>query len=124
LGEQKTWDLCDKAFGKDLAGAVRALRSMEESGDAALMLLGGIASRLRDLIKVRALPDRMPQAQVAKQAGLRFEWQVRRYQQQARNFTLPQLVEIHERVTDADRALKSGASGDVVMPALIAAIAA
>lgn len=124
LGEQKTWDLCDKAFGKDLPGAVRALRSMEESGDEALMLLGGIASRLRDLIKVRALPDRMPQAQVAKQAGLRFEWQVRRYQQQARNFTLPQLVEIHERVTDADRALKSGASGDVVMPALIAAIAA
>ncbi len=124
LGEQKTWDLCDKAFGKDLAGAVRALRSMEESGDEALMVLGGIASRLRDLIKVRALPDRMPQAQVAKQAGLRFEWQVRRYQQQARNFTLPQLVEIHERVTDADRALKSGASGDVVMPALIAAIAA
>jgi DNA polymerase-3 subunit delta len=124
LGEQKTWDLCDKAFGKDLPGAVRALRSMEENGDEALMVLGGIASRLRDLIKVRSLPDRMPQAQVAKQAGLRFEWQVRRYQQQARNFSLAQLVEIHERVSDADRALKSGASGEIVMPALIAAIAA
>ena len=26
LGEQKTWDLCDRAFGKDLPGAIRALR--------------------------------------------------------------------------------------------------
>ena len=121
LGEQKTWDLCDKAFAKDLPGAIRALRSMEEVGDEALMVLGGIASRLRDLIKVRSLPDRMPPAKLAKEAGLRFEWQARRYQQQAKNFSLP---EIHERVTEADRALKSGATGDIVMPSLIAAIAA
>jgi DNA polymerase-3 subunit delta len=124
LGEQKTWDLCDKAFGKDLPGAIRALRSIEEGGDDALMILGGIASRLRDLLKVRALPDRMSPGQVAKEAGLRFDWQARRYQQQARNFSLPELVEIHERLTEADRALKSGATPDVVMPALIAGIAA
>ena len=124
LGEQKTWDLCDKAFAKDLPGAIRALRSMEEGGDEALMVLGGIASRLRDLIKVRSLPDRMPPAKLAKEAGLRFEWQARRYQQQARNFSLTELIEIHERVTEADRALKSGATGDIVMPTLIAAIAA
>jgi DNA polymerase III delta subunit len=61
---------------------------------------------------------------VAKEAGLRFEWQARRYQQQARNFSLDELVEIHDRVTEADRALKSGSTGDIVMPALIVAIAA
>lgn len=124
LGEQKTWDLCDKAFAKDLPGAIRSLRSIEEGGDDALMVLGGIASRLRDLIKVRSLPDRMPPAQLAKAAGLRFEWQARRYQQQARNFSLAQLVELHERITEADRALKSGGTADVIMPTLIAAIAA
>jgi DNA polymerase-3 subunit delta len=124
LGEQKTWDLCDRAFAKDLPGAIRALRSIEESGDEALMVLGGIAVRVRDLLRVRALPDRLGPGQVAKQAGLRFEWQARRYQQQARNFSLEQLVDIHDRVADADRALKSGAPGDVVMPVLIAAIAA
>jgi hypothetical protein len=70
------------------------------------------------------LPDRLPPTQVAREAGLRFEWQARRYQQQARNFTLEELVTIHDRVADADRALKSGAPGDVVMPVLIAAIAA
>jgi DNA polymerase III subunit delta len=124
LGEQKTWDLCDKAFGKDLPGAIRSLRSIEEGGDEAIMVLGGIAARIRDLIKVRSLPDTVPPAQLAKAAGLRFDWQARRYQQQARNFSLDQLVAIHGQIVEADRALKSGATGDVVMPALIAAIAA
>ena len=124
LGEQKTWDLCDRAFGKDLPGAIRALRAIEENGDDALMVLGGIAVRVRDLIRVRALPERTPPAQVAKQAGLRFDWQARRYQQQARNYSLDELVSIHDRIAETDRALKSGAPGDVVMPVLIAAIAA
>ena len=124
LGEQKTWDLCDRAFAKDLPGAIRSLRSIEESGDEAIMVLGGIAARIRDLLKVRSLPDRMPPAEVARQAGLRFDWQARRYQQQARNFSLEQLVGLHDRIAEADRALKSGSPGDVVMPTLIAAIAA
>lgn len=124
LGEQKVWDLCDRAFGKDLAGAIRSLCSIEAGGDDALKTLGGISSRLRDLIRVRALPDRMPAAQVVKAAGLRFDWQVRRYQQQARHFSMDRLLELHERIAEADRALKSGATGDVVMPALVVAIAA
>lgn len=124
LGEQKTWDLCDRAFTKDLPGAIRSLRAIEEGGDEAIMVLGGISARLRDLLKVRSLPDRMAPAQVAREAGLRFDWQARRYQQQARNFSLAQLVALHDRITEADRALKSGAPGDVVMPTLIAAIAA
>jgi DNA polymerase III subunit delta len=124
LGEQKTWDLCDRAFAKDLPGAIRALRSIEENGDEPLMVLGGIAVRVRDLLRVRSLPDRLGTSQLAREAGLRFEWQARRYQQQARNFTLDELVSIHDRIAEADRALKSGAPGDVVMPVLIAAIAA
>jgi len=124
LGEQKVWDLCDKAFGKDLPGAIRSLRSIESGGDDPLKVLGGVSSRLRDLIRVRALPERMPPAQAAKAAGLRFDWQARRYQQQARNFSMHQLVELHERIAEADRAMKSGSDGDVIMPTLIAAIAA
>ena len=100
----------------------RSARSRRE-GTRRSMVLGGIAARLRDLLKVRSLPDRMPPAQVAKEAGLRFDWQARRYQQQARNFSMAQLVALHDRVTEADRALKSGATGDVVMPTLVTAIA-
>jgi DNA polymerase III delta subunit len=124
LGEQKTWDLCDRAFAKDLPGAIRSLRAIEEGGDEAIMVLGGIAARVRDLLRVRSLPDRLPPGEVAKQAGLRFDWQSRRYQQQARNFSMEELVSLHDRITEADRSLKSGAPGDVVMPTLIAAIAA
>jgi DNA polymerase III subunit delta len=124
LGEQRVWDLCDKAFGKDLAGAIRSLRSVEAGGDDPLKVLGGVSSRLRDLIRVRALPERMPPAQAARAAGLRFDWQARRYQQQARNFSMQQLVELHGRVAEADRAMKSGSEGSVIMPTLIAAIAA
>jgi DNA polymerase-3 subunit delta len=124
LGEQKTWDLCDKAFGKDLPGAIRALRSIQEGGDEALMVLGGIAARLRDLIRVRSVSDQVPLSQVAKAAGLRFDWQARRYRQQAGNYSLEELIAIHLQVTEADKALKSGATGDVVMPALVTAIAA
>jgi DNA polymerase III subunit delta len=124
LGEQRVWDLCDRAFARDLAGAIRSLRSIEAGGDDPLKTLGGIASRLRDLIRVRALPEGIPPARAAKAAGLRFEWQARRYQQQARNYSMARLLELHARITEADRALKSGATGDVVMPVLIAAIAA
>jgi DNA polymerase III subunit delta len=123
LGEQKVWDLCDRAFGKDLPGAIRSLRSIEEGRDDPLMVLGGIASRLRDLMKVRSQPARMPLAELARAAGLRFDWQARRYREQANRFSMADLVALHDRVTEADRALKSGATGDIVMPTLIAAIA-
>jgi DNA polymerase-3 subunit delta len=123
LGEQKTWDLCDRAFAKDLPGAMRSLRSIEEGGDEAIMVLGGISARVRDLLRVRSLPERMPPGEVAKAAGLRFDWQARRYRQQARNFTVQDLVALHDRITEADRALKSGATGDVVMPTLVTSIA-
>lgn len=124
LGEQKVWDLCDRAFSRDLPGAIRSWRSIEEGGDDPLKVLGGVSSRLRDLIRVRSLPDRVPPAELAKWAGLRFDWQAKRYQQQAGNFSMAQLLRLHERITEADRALKSGASGDTVMPTLVVAIAA
>ena len=123
LGEQHVWDLCDRAFGRDLAGAMRSLRTLLEGGGEGLPILGGISSRLRDLIRVRSLPDRTPPADVARAAGLRFEWQARRYRDQARRFSLDELVAIHERVAWADRALKSGATDDVVLPIVVAAIA-
>ncbi|HEU4355107.1 MAG TPA: DNA polymerase III subunit delta [Actinomycetota bacterium] len=123
LGDQHIWDLCDRGFGRDLDGAMRSLRTLLESGDDGLMILGGVASRLRDLLRVRSLPDRMPAAELARAAGLRFDWQARRYREQARRFSLEELVRIHGQVVEADRALKSGASDEVVLPVLIGRIA-
>ncbi len=73
---------------------------------------------------MRSLPERIPLGEVAKRAGLRFDWQARRYLAQARNFSLAELVRLHERVTEVDRALKSGGTADVIMPTLITEIAA
>jgi DNA polymerase-3 subunit delta len=123
LGEQHVWDLCDKAFSHDLPGAMRSLRTLLEAGGAGLMLLGAITSRLRDLIRVKSLPERLAPAEAARQAGLRFDWQVRRYREQAKRFSPAELAGLHERITWADRALKSGATDDVVLPMLVAAIA-
>jgi DNA polymerase-3 subunit delta len=123
LGEQHVWDLCDRAFGRDLPGAMRSLRTLLESGTDGLPILGGLASRLRDLMRVASLPERASAAEVARQAGLRFEWQARRYRDQAKRFSLEELALVHERVAWADRALKSGATDDVVMPMVVAAIA-
>ena len=102
---------------------MRSLRTLLESREDALMILGGIASRLRDLLRVRSLPDRMPAAELARAAGLRFDWQARRYREQARRFSLEELVQIHAEIVEADRAMKSGASEDVVLPVLIGRIA-
>jgi DNA polymerase-3 subunit delta len=123
LGEQRVWDLCDRAFGKDLPGAIRALRSLLEARSDPLLILGGIAARLRDLFRVRALPERMPPVELARAAGLRFEWQARRLREQARRFGEEELASIHGEIVAADRALKSGAPEDVVLPVLVAAIA-
>src|SRR2546428_1670032 len=91
LGEQRMWDLCDRAFGKDLAGSVRSLSSLLESREEPLAILGVVASRLRDLIRVKSGPDSAPAAEVARGAGLRLEWQAGRYRDQARRFTMPDL---------------------------------
>jgi len=123
LGEQKIWDLCDRAFARDLPGAMRSLRTIMEGRGEGLMILGGLAARLRDLIRVRALPERMPPGELAKQAGLRFEWQARRYRDLAKRYTLKELAAVHERIVWADRALKSGATDDIVLPMVVTAIA-
>jgi DNA polymerase-3 subunit delta len=123
LGEQRVWDLCDRALLGRLPEALVILRSLLEAKEDPLLILGGIASRVRDLVRIRDLPDRMPAADAARSAGLRFDWQVRRYRDQARRFTAEDIAALHERVADTDRAIKGGAAADVVLPALVAVMA-
>jgi DNA polymerase-3 subunit delta len=123
LGEQKVWDLCDRALTGRTAEALVVLRSLLEAREDSLMILGGIASRLRDLVKVRSLPDRMPPAEAARAAGLRFDWQLRRYREQAARYSAEELTNLMTNVVDADRAIKGGTPGEVVLAGLVAALA-
>jgi DNA polymerase-3 subunit delta len=123
LGDRRIWDLTDAAFGGHLTAAMRTLAAMLAQGEEPLAILGGIASRLRDLIRVRALPPRTPMGEVAKQAGLRFDWQAKRYVEQARRYEEEDLATLHHELVEADGILKQGGAGDVILPALVARIA-
>jgi DNA polymerase III subunit delta len=123
MGEQRVWDLCDRAFGGRAGDALVVLRGLLEGREDPLLILGGIASRLRDLIRVRALPDRMPSADAARAAGLRFDWQLRRYREQAGRYSMAELTWLLDRAVDADRAIKGGTAGDVALATLVSAIA-
>jgi DNA polymerase III subunit delta len=120
LGEQRVWDLCDQAFSGRLPQALVTLRGLLEAQDDPLLILGGIASRVRDLLKVRSLPERLPPAEAARAAGLRFDWQVRRYREQAGRFSPEDLAYLHRQLGEADRAIKGGAPGDAVLAGLVA----
>jgi DNA polymerase III subunit delta len=123
LGERRVWDLCDRALSGRLPDALVVLRSLLAQKEDPLLILGGIASRVRDLLRVQELPDRMSSAEAAKEAGLRYEWQLGRYREQARRFTRESLSNLHARVVDTDRALKGGAPAELVLGALVAVMA-
>lgn len=123
LGERRVWDLCDHALSGRLAQALFTLRALLEAREDPLLILGGIASRVRDLVRVRELPERMTAAEAVRASGVRFEWQLRRYRDQASRFTPEELSLLLERVAEADRALKGGVPGDVLLPSLVATMA-
>jgi DNA polymerase-3 subunit delta len=123
FGERRVWELSDQAFGRDVRGALRTLAALLDAREEPLVILGGLAARLRDLLRVRALPERMAPAEAARAAGLRFDWQVRRYRDQARRFSEGELAGLHEYVNEADRLLKQGSPGDVVLAKLLVRIA-
>jgi DNA polymerase-3 subunit delta len=122
LGDRRIWEVCDAAFGGNRAVAMRALVGMLEGGEEPLVILAGIASRLRDLIRVRSLPPKTPLAEVARRAGLRFDWQARRYRDQARRFSPEALSGLHAELVEADRSLKQGGRGDTVLTRVVARI--
>ncbi|HEX2024768.1 MAG TPA: DNA polymerase III subunit delta [Actinomycetota bacterium] len=123
FGDRRTWELCDAAFTGDGPGALRALTGMLEAGEEPIMILGGVAARVRDLLRVAALDPRTPLGDAARAAGLRFDWQARRYRDQARRYGVARLRVIHQELVEADRSLKQGGAGDVVLVRLVAAIA-
>ena len=106
---RRSWDLCDKRVlqgpgGRDPLAEVDRSRRRRSAEDPGRHREPGPRS---DQGPRAARPHALPQ-QAAKEAGLRFDWQARRYQQQARNYSMAQLLVLHERITEADRALEVG----------------
>lgn len=123
FGERRIFELCDAAFGGNARDALRYLAAMLGAREQPLAILGGVAARVRDLLRVRSLPPSMPLKNVAREAGLRFDWQARRYREQAGRYEPHHLADIHRRVVEADAQLKQGGQGDVVLAMLVTRIA-
>jgi DNA polymerase-3 subunit delta len=123
FGERRIFELCDAAFGGNARDALRYLAAMLGAREQPLAILGGVAARVRDLLRVRSLPPAMPLKAVAREAGLRFDWQARRYREQAGRYEPEELADIHRRVVAADAQLKQGGQGDVVLTMLVTRIA-
>lgn len=123
FGERRIFELCDAAFTGNGRDALRYLAAMLGAREQPLAILGGVAARVRDLLRVRSLPPSMPLKDVAREAGLRFDWQARRYREQAGRYDPEDLAEIHRRVVEADALLKQGGQGDVVLSMLVTRIA-
>jgi DNA polymerase III subunit delta len=123
FGDRYMWELSDAAFGGNLPGAARVLAGLLQAGQEPLAILGALAARLRDLIRVAATGPRTPPAEVARAVGLRFDWQARRYRDQARRYPPGALESIHQRLVEADRSIKQGSPGDVVLTQVVTGIA-
>jgi len=54
---------------------------------------------------------------------LRFDWQAKRYREQAARFTPEQLAALHDAVVFTDRALKGGWPADLLLASLVSAMA-
>src|SRR5439155_14988111 len=122
-GEQRVWDLCDEAFSRRTPEALVTLHGLLDGREDPLMIVGVIASRVRDLLRVRSLPPKLGTADAARAAGLRFDWQLRRYREQAGRFGDGDLEGVHDLVVEADRQIKGGVAGDIVLPTVVLAIA-
>src|SRR5688500_7831478 len=123
LGDRRIWELCDAAFGRNGPLAVRHLQAMLDAREQPLAVLGGVAARLRELLRVGGLPPGMKPAEAARAAGLRFDWQVRRYREQVARFHEGELGDLHTRVVEADSQIKLGGAPEVVLTKLVAGIA-
>ncbi|HEX9823629.1 MAG TPA: DNA polymerase III subunit delta [Actinomycetota bacterium] len=123
LGDRRIWELCDAAFGRQGPAAVRHLRAMLDAREQPLAILGGVAARLRELLRVAGVPPGMKPAEAARAAGLRFDWQVRRYREQVARFGEGELVDLLTRVVEADAQIKLGGAPEVVLAKLVARIA-
>ena len=93
MGEKQVWDLCDQAFTGRLPRRWSRPGTPEGRSDP-LIILGGVAARIRDLIRVRASPTAWLPAEAARAAGLRFDWQLRRYREQAGRMHVEELAEL------------------------------
>lgn len=105
---ESVFDLANALGERDLAKALRSLSTILRDGEAPLMLLAMIARHFRQLWRVRELAARkLPPQDIARATGIN-PYFLKGVTDQARKFTVADLVAVFEALYAADLALKGG----------------
>lgn len=108
--EVKGFAVADRAVEGHTARAVEELRWALETGTAPVLVTSALASALRNLIRLQAVPRGLRDADVARELGVP-AWKLRTLRQQARGWTPEGLARAVAAVARADADVK-GASND------------
>jgi DNA polymerase-3 subunit delta len=102
------WELADAVTERNAAGAIAAARRLLDSGKEPIVILGGLASRARSLLRAKALTEAgVPLKTVIDGARA---WYFRdALAKGLTRYTMTELLDMPARFLEADRCLKSRA---------------
>jgi DNA polymerase-3 subunit delta len=102
------FEMTSAAARRDTKGALMHLQRLLDGGTSPEGILPVLAWQVRTLTQVRDMMDqRISESRMAEKAGVS-DYVIRKSLMQARQFTMPQLLEIHRRLTELDHAVKTG----------------
>jgi len=100
------WELADAVTERDPAEAMAAARRLLDSGKEPIVILGGLASRARSLLRAKALTEAgVPSKTVID--GARAWYFKDALAKGLKRYTLAELLDMPARFLEADRCLKS-----------------
>ena len=100
------WELADAVTERDAAEAMAAARRLLDSGKEPIVILGGLASRARSLLRAKALTEAgVPLKTVID--GARAWYFKDALAKGLKRYTLAELLDMPARFLEADRSLKS-----------------
>ncbi|ABY35628.1 MAG: DNA polymerase III subunit delta [Chloroflexus sp.] len=106
--EQNLFAFLDELSSRRLGPALRGARALVEDGQAPPYVLFMLARQIRILLQVRQLLSQRRRAdEIAAELNLK-PFVARKATEQARNFSLPELIHAHDRLLELDHAIKTG----------------
>jgi DNA polymerase-3 subunit delta len=114
------FDLTDALGARNLGAAIKQLHKMMDVGEPALRILTMIARHFRILAKLKDPEIRKKSSKQQANAVGVVPFFLDDYRKDARRFSLAEIIQLHERLLEADRSLKSShISPEAVMEKLI-----
>ncbi|MEA2573733.1 MAG: polymerase subunit delta [Chloroflexia bacterium] len=106
--QDDVFEMTSAAARRDTRTALQQLQRLENSGVAPEGILPVLAWQIRTLIQVRDMLDRrVPERDMPSRSGLS-DFSLRKTLPQARQFTMPKLLQVHHKLLELDHAVKTG----------------